>query len=108
MTIVSYHSALISAASQEEAIDKTTSQIFLSRGAADADVGQGATASPRSPSPTFVMSVFESESSHVTSLGNAAAKITSIGAVDDPAPSEHSQHDQISGRGNPPFHLREM
>jgi len=82
MTVVSYHSTLINKdlASKEEAADKTSSQIFLSRGVAGAEARTAASASaPRTPSPTFVMSVFESESRHVMSLGNAAAKTISSG-----------------------------
>jgi hypothetical protein len=104
MTVVSYHSTLISdLASQEEAADKTSSHIFLSRGVAGADVGQVAPA-PWSPSPTFVIPVLDSES-NMMSLGCTAANITSTGTVNDPDPSEHSQLDQDSVRSKPSFHL---
>jgi hypothetical protein len=86
MTVVSYHSTLISdVASQEEAADKTSSQIFLSRGVAGADADPGASA-PRTPSPAFVMSVFESPSSHLMTLGNAAARTESAGTERDSTP----------------------
>lgn len=105
MTVVSYHSTFISdSASQEEAADKTSSHIFLSRGVAGADIGQVAPA-PQSPSPTFVMSVLESESSHLMTLGSTAANITSTSTANDPAPSEHSQLDQDSVRSKPSFQL---
>jgi hypothetical protein len=84
MTVVSYHSTLISndLASQQEAANKTSSQIFLSRGVASTEAGQAAPASaPRSPSPTFVMSVFDSESRHGMSLGNAAARTVPTGTA---------------------------
>jgi hypothetical protein len=88
MTVVSYHSTLISnIASQEEAADKTSSQIFLSRGVAGADVDQAP--APRTPSPTFVMSVFESRSSHVMTLGNATARTASAGTDNDPTQLAH-------------------
>jgi hypothetical protein len=99
MTVVSYHSTLISdCASREEAVGKTSSQIFLSRGVAGADVGQVAPAG-RPPSPTFIMSVFESESRHVMSLGNAAAKITSTGMANVSTPFAHSQTNNDSDKG---------
>jgi hypothetical protein len=99
MTVISYHSTLISdSASREEAAGKTSSQIFLSRGVAGADVGQVAPA-PRSPSPTFVTSVFESESTHVMSLGNATAKITSTSMADVSTPFAHSQMNNDSDTG---------
>jgi hypothetical protein len=99
MTVVSYHSTLISnVASQEEAADKTSSQIFLSRGVAGADVDQAP--APRTPPPTSVMSAFESPSSHVMTLGNAAARTASAGTDNDPTQlghetSEGKAHRQI-------------
>jgi hypothetical protein len=105
MTVVSYHSTLISdLASQEEAADKTSSHIFLSRGVAGADVGQVAPAH-QSPSPAFVMSVLDSESSHMINLGSTAANITSPGTANDPAGSERSQLSQDSVRSEPSSHL---
>ena len=105
MTVISYHSTLISdLASQEEAADKTSSHIFLSRGVAGADAGQVAPA-PQSPSLTFVMSVLDSESSHMMNLGSAAANITSPGTANDPAASEWSQIDQDFVRSEPSSHL---
>jgi hypothetical protein len=101
MTVVSYHSTLISNfASQEEAADKTSSQIFLSRGVAGAEAGQTAPApAPRSPSPTFVMSVFESESRHVMNLGNATAKAKSTVMVNDSTRAGQSRLHQDCVKG---------
>jgi hypothetical protein len=101
MTVVSYHSTLISNfASQEEAADKTSSQIFLSRGVAGAEAGQAAPApAPRSPSPTFVMSVFESESRHVMNLGNATAKAKSTVMVNDSTRAGQSRLHQDCVKG---------
>ncbi|CZR51121.1 uncharacterized protein PAC_00996 [Phialocephala subalpina] len=93
MTIISYHSTLFSdVASSLVAVDKTSSQILLSRGVA----GAQSVSAPcsRSTSPTFVASIFESESIHIMTLGEAAS-----GSRIDSLDGEASSFYRLGGQG---------
>jgi hypothetical protein len=75
MTIILYHSTLISdRASEQEAVTKTSSHIFLSGGVAGAvpDI----LTLPPSDSPTLITSLYESDSTHIMTVGNAASQST--------------------------------
>lgn len=86
MTIISYHSTLFSdLAALPAAIDKTSSQIFLSRGVAEAQ----AEPAPYPPaSPVLVTSIFESASTHIMTVGEAASS-SIVGSLDEEASSLH-------------------
>jgi F-box-like len=105
MTVVSYHSTLISdIASQEEAAGKTSSQIFLSRGVAGTDVRQPVPVpEPRLPSSASVGCVFESESRQIMSLGNAAAAVKSVVMAGDSTHSVQPRPHQGCDRGKYSF-----
>jgi len=78
MTIILYHSTLISdRASEKEAVATTSSHIFLSRGVAGA--ASDLLTLPHSDSPTFVTSIYESDSTHIMALGDAATQSTITG-----------------------------
>ena len=71
MTIVSYHSTLIcDVAASSEAVDTTSSQIFLSRGVAGPDAEPDS--SPQGPFPAPLVSIFESEDRHIMTIGEPA------------------------------------
>ena len=77
MPVVPYHSTIFGIASTQEAVDTTSSQIFLSRGVAGSE-SENAAPPHSDPSPS-VASVFESSSRHAMTLGEAplpAAVIT--------------------------------
>lgn len=76
MPIYFFHSTIISnTGSCDGAAVNTSSQIFLSRGVADTD-SEPATTSPQT-STTTVASIFESDSAHIMTLGDAAAQTVS-------------------------------
>jgi hypothetical protein len=71
MTIVSYHSTLIrDVASSLEAVDTTSSQIFLSRGVAGAE--KEPESSPQDTFPPTLVSIFESDDRHIMTIGEPA------------------------------------
>lgn len=70
MPVVSYNSTTFDIASAQEAIDTTSSQIFLSRGVAGSESENAAP--PHSGSPPSAASVFESRSRHGMILGESA------------------------------------
>ncbi|KAF8851453.1 hypothetical protein BDZ45DRAFT_750646 [Acephala macrosclerotiorum] len=93
MPIISYHSTLFSdVAAPTVAVDKTSSQILLSRGVARAQ--SVSTPCSRSTSPTIVASIFESESTHIMTLGEVAS-----GSVIDSLDGETSSFHRLVGHG---------
>jgi len=84
MTVISYHSTIIcDIASSQEAAGTTSSQIFLSRGVAASDPE-----SPNLPHPktsTYVTSVFESDSRHIMTLGDAVDHTVFSDSGDEPS-----------------------
>jgi hypothetical protein len=83
MTVVSYHSTIISGiASSQEAAGTTSSQIFLSRGVAAPDLEPSS--SPHPNTSTYVTSVFESDSRHIMTLGEAFDYTVCSGPSNEP------------------------
>lgn len=81
------HSTLFSdVAPLHGAIDKTSSHIFLSRGVAEAQAEPAPCS--RSASPALVASIFESASTHIMTVGDAASSSV-IGSLDSEASSFH-------------------
>lgn len=96
MPIVSYHSTIISnIASTVEATDKTSSQIFLSRGVA------GTNSEPESPAVTLThapiafLTIFESQTKHIMSLG-VSANSTIIAGHDGKDDSPNKEGEKLS------------
>ncbi len=75
MTFASYHSAITSNVASEGAVGTTSSQILLYREIADTSSSNASISHP--PTSTFVMSIFESGSRHIMTLGEAAASSAS-------------------------------
>lgn len=89
MTVFSYHSTFISGiASSQGATYTTSSQIFLSRGVAGAEFQSAP--SPQDTSTTFVTSIFESEDTHIMTLGDAAAHRVSTSFDGEPVSLGHN------------------
>ncbi|TVY75732.1 hypothetical protein LSUE1_G005212 [Lachnellula suecica] len=72
MTVISYHSTLV--ASSQEAVGTTSSQIFLSRGVAEPSPFRTRSADSSNLPSAYVTSVFESDSRHIMTLGDAASR----------------------------------
>lgn len=99
MPIYFFHSTLISdIGSCDGATVNTSSQIFLSRGVADADSEPVISTPPTST--TTVASIFESDSAHIMTLGDAAAQTVS---------SQRGIHEESSAAyvdmGMPPINI---
>jgi hypothetical protein len=77
MTVVSYHSTLVDKpTSAKEAVDKTSSQILLSRGIAGPE--SESDLSPHQRDATSVVSIFESDSKHIMTLSEPSSVVHSI------------------------------
>jgi hypothetical protein len=97
MTVVSYHSTIISGiASSQEAAGTTSSQIFLSRGVAAPDPEPSS--SPHPNTSTYVTSVFESDSRHIMTLGDAVDHTKSSDS-DTQTDNEFAFRSQVSVQG---------
>lgn len=93
MTILSYRSTFISdVVPSLGAIDKTSSHIFLSRGVAEAQA-EAAPPPSHSRSLALVASIFESASTHIMTVGDAASSSV-IDSLDGEAPSRERHGDQ--------------
>ena len=68
MPVVSYYSTTLDSASAQEAVDTTSSQIFLSRGVADSDTDSPAP--PQTSSSPSVASIVKSSSKPVMALAD--------------------------------------